>query len=436
MTGTAPRPVLAIVHGEGSVSAMQLVASAKPVSDVVWVVDSDEPEVSTMLRLLRRLGTTVDVAGLSADEAAEALRPCRPDGVAAYADRQIPLAAALAARLGLTYPDETTAHRLVDKLAQRQALRAGGLDVPNCVALPPHAAATDLDEVARTVTFPAVLKPRAGAGSRDTVLVHDRAELEHALERAESARGADAGAGAGVATAVATMVVEEYIPGILPPGAAGGAEAEIADYVSVESVVCAGRISHAAVTGHFPPADPFRESGFFIPSTLSAPEVDAVVAEAEAAIGALGVETGFLHTEVKLTPKGPRVIEVNGRLGGGVPEMLQLASGVDLFELSARLAVGERVGFDRLVRNERVAYLLYVQAPQWARRLEQIDGLDALEAHPGVDTIVLNRRPGDALDWREGNHGHVFSVLGTVPDHDALPPLRRVVEQKVTMRYA
>jgi hypothetical protein len=109
---------------------------------------------------------------------------------------------------------------------------------------------------------------------------------------------------------------------------------------------------------------------------------------------------------------------------------------VDLFELSARLAVGERVGFDHPVRNERVAYLLYVQAPQWARRLEGIDGLDVLEAHPGVDTIVLNRRPGDALDWREGNHGHVFSVLGTVPDHEALPSLRRVVEHKVTMRYA
>ena len=44
-------------------------------------------------------------------------------------------------------------------------------------------------------------------------------------------------------------------------------------------------------------------------------------------IEALGVSTGCLHTEVKFTPDGPEIIEVNGRVGGGVPEMLERAAG-------------------------------------------------------------------------------------------------------------
>jgi hypothetical protein len=46
--------------------------------------------------------------------------------------------------------------------------------------------------------------------------------------------------------------------------------------------------------------------------------------------------------------------------------------------------------------------------------------LAELRKVPGVDEIVLNRGPGQRVDWREGNHGHVFSVFGTATDHDRL----------------
>jgi hypothetical protein len=428
------RPALVIAHGEGSVSALVLAAVAEPICDLVWLVDSGEPGGSSMLRVLRRLGTVVDAAGLSEDAVAGALGPLGPEGIVAYADRQIPLAAAVGERLGLDYHDRDTARRLVDKLAQRDALRAAGVPVPACAVLPARASAAQVDEALRTVTFPAVVKPRSGAGSRDTVLVQNRAELDAAL----AATGAGTAAGSAgpvsedafVQDAVGEdMVVEQYIPGAPVAGS------DFGDYVSVESVVTDRHVSHVAVTGRFPPAEPFRESGFFIPSALPAGQLYEVLQTAAAAIGALGVRTGFLHTEVKLTPAGPRVIEVNGRLGGGIPEMLELAAGVDLFGMSQRLALGQPVVLDGPLPTTQVAYLLYVQAPPSARTLAGVEGLDALGDAPGVHTIVLNRRPGDALDWREGNFGHVFSVLGTVPDHEALAELWRTVEEKVTVSY-
>ena len=183
MTST-DRPLLAIVYGEGSVSAMKLRESAAPVCDLVWVVDSSEVTDPMLIRLLRKLGTTLDIAGMSEDEAAEALRPLRPDGIIAYADKQMPTASALAQRLALDYHDTAVTERLTDKVTQRAALHAGGLPVPRSVVVPPSPTPGDIESLAAGVGFPLVLKPRHGAASRDTVLVNDAAQLAKALAQA------------------------------------------------------------------------------------------------------------------------------------------------------------------------------------------------------------------------------------------------------------
>ena len=59
------------------------------------------------------------------------------------------------------------------------------------------------------------------------------------------------------------MVLEGYLAD--DPARSGD---PYAAYVSVESVVAAGVISHLALTGRFPLAENFRETGFFIPAAL------------------------------------------------------------------------------------------------------------------------------------------------------------------------
>jgi len=62
---------------------------------------------------------------------------------------------------------------------------------------------------------------------------------------------------------------------------------------------------------------------------------------------------------------------------------------------------------------------------------EQMDALKLVLYVPGVDAIVLNRGPGQAVDWREGNHGHVFSVFGTAADHDELRKVNDLITNLV-----
>ncbi len=419
MTSTQ-RPLLAIVHGEGSASVMKLSAAAAEVCDLAWVVDSGELADKSTLRLLRKLGPNIDIAGMSDDEAADALRPLQPDGIIAYGDRQMAAASALAIRLGLDYHDSTVTARLLDKLTQREALRAGGLTVPRCVAVPPTPTPRDVEVLSAGIDFPVVLKPRYGAASRDTVLARDATQLTTLLTHPQEG-GSDQ-----------AMVVEEYMVGASPPPSP-----RFADYVSVESVVSGGRISHVAVTGRLPQAPPFRETGLVIPSDFAPALVKSVLDLATEAVSALGVGIGFLHTEIKATAQGPRVIEVNGRLGGFVPEVFALAApGRDLYEMSQRVALGEPVDFAHPVSTDRVGYVVCEQPPQGAHHVVSVEGLDRVNSYPGVDAVFLSRRPGDEVDWRKGSHEYVFSILGAAPDHEGVREVQRFIDETVTVTYA
>ena len=70
-----------------------------------------------------------------------------------------------------------------------------------------------------------------------------------------------------------------------------------------------------------------------MPSALPDDRQESVRLVATAAIHALGITIGVTHTEVKLTPDGPKIIEVNGRLGGSVAPLLARSAGFDAIRM-------------------------------------------------------------------------------------------------------
>lgn len=177
-----------------------------------------------------------------------------------------------------------------------------------------------------------------------------------------------------------------------------------------------------AVTGKLPLAEPFRETGHFIPSTLSAAEESEVLALAAAATTALGITDGVTHTEVKLTCDGPRVIEVNVRMGGHVGDVLMSARGYDLTRAALQVAAGQRP--DPVPGQcGGVSFKSFLVAPQQAVRLRAVRGATETKAIPGITGVDVLAAPGQNLDWRAGNQ-RLGSVEGTAADH---PSLRRVI---------
>ena len=93
-------------------------------------------------------------------------------------------------------------------------------------------------------------------------------------------------------------------------------------------------------TGHYPyfeetghvvdAADPLLTDGGLMDMLARAHEV-------------LGVADGLTHTEVRLSPRGPVIIEVNGRLGGDlIPFLGRTATGIDPGVVLIDIALGRR----------------------------------------------------------------------------------------------
>jgi biotin carboxylase len=264
-------------------------------------------------------GLGVDLADLEAARAAaRALARRHPlGGVLTWVEGNLAVAHAIATDLGFPSPPATAAPSR-DKGGQRRAFAANGVPSARSIAVETS------DEAARAaeeIGYPVVVKPRHLGGSLDVRRAEDRHGVEAAYAAAASANYPEFGAGGGV-------LVEEYLDG---------------PEISVDSWVFDGQ-ARPTVLAHkrlgFSPY--FEEIGHVVgPGLLDEaqrPAVHAAVIEAHAALGLQRVVT---HTELRLTAAGPRVIEVNARLGGDlIPHLGYLASGEDLGMAAADIAMG------------------------------------------------------------------------------------------------
>ena len=409
-------PLMAVGYGPRCVPVMQLTEAAAGRCELLWMIDGSLPEMQEMTELLHRFGPVVDIAAMEFDQLLNELSPpYRPDAIVTYLDANMATFARVAETLGLPFHTPTSAVALTDKADQRRALREAGLAVPACAVLPRDV--TDISTVEGQVTWPAVLKPRSAQGSRYTFFVPDDRRLRELLDDLGPTRP--------------DMVLESFLAD--DPSRSGE---PYADYVSVESLVAGGVISHLALTGRFPLAENFRETGFFIPAALNESDEAAVLNLASRAIEALGVTTGCLHTEIKFTPDGPQIIEVNGRVGGGVPEMLRRAAGVALVEMTLRVALGEPLQVKGPVATDRIGFRFFLQPPPVSATVATIEGIDAVSDSPAVDAITVHQGPGAVLDWKDGSRNHIMAVVGSAGDYDELREVNRLLHDEVVVTYA
>jgi biotin carboxylase len=390
------RPTLAVVYERGAVTTADL-AVLTDLADLAFVV----PESDYTVRLQPVLAELGDVVTLSGDLAADVSELDRvgPAGIVTFSDPMLRQTADLAAGLGLDYHAPDTTLLLTDKFRQRDRLAAAGVDAVRCRRV------TSADQwwpALEQVGLPAVVKPAWGAGSRDAFPVPDEAAARRlAGHLFAGGRRAD-------------MVVEEYLAGrdLSPAG----------DYVSVESVCAGTAITHLAVTGKFPLDPPFREVGQYWPAIISPPDEAAVLALTTDALRALGAATGFLHTEIKLGPAGPRIIEVNGRIAGDLHQYAAQACSVDLVRAACQLALGTPVQVEPL-RHPGVFFQYTSLGPTRPCRLVSVEGGRAVRAVDGIAGYRSVIRPGQRLDggvmtdpldflWgHAASHDEMFEVL-------------------------
>jgi len=397
---------------------MGVLAAARGMAEIVFLCDRDLPYVRARFDDVAALAEAVDVTGLPAHTLADRVGGLRLAGITTFSEHQLNRTAALAQRHGLAFHDRATARALTDKYVQRRILAAAGVQHTACRVV---RGVADLAAAVACVGLPAVLKPRRGAASAYTCRVDSVAEAAGRLR--------DFAGGAAPARPV-DFVLEELLVGdgsVAGPG--------WADYVSVESVTSGGVVRHVEITGKFPLAAPFRETGYVIPSTLDEAARQAVFDLTTAAVRALGVQHGATHVEVKLGRGGPQVIEVNGRVGGYVADLLSRARRVDLVRMALAAALGRAPDPPADSGYRRHAFQYFLTPPVDAVALRSLDGVTALGRRPGIQAVEILKQPGESVDWRAGTLAYVGIVHGAAEDHRGVLDLVEMINRTLVIRY-
>jgi S-sulfo-L-cysteine synthase (3-phospho-L-serine-dependent) len=143
---------------------------------------------------------------------------------------------------------------------------------------------------------------------------------------------------------------------------------------------------------HLGPEPYFVETGHDFPAPLAAAARGQLERTAVAALAALGLSWGAAHVELRLTPAGPVLIEVNPRLAGGmIPQLISEALGIDVIAQLVAAAAG-RPGPARPGRNAAAAIRFLVTDEPG--RLVKVSGELAARAVDGVVDVQLTRPPG------------------------------------------
>ena len=93
-----------------------------------------------------------------------------------------------------------------------------------------------------------------------------------------------------------------------------------------------------SVSQNWPTAEPsFQETGLHCPPDHNAKAVRRLVELSVQTVKAFGFRRGVLHVEGKCTSQGPRIVEVNARMGGTrINQIVEAVWGVDLIEAHVR----------------------------------------------------------------------------------------------------
>lgn len=279
----------------------------------IWLLQSSAPTWEAPYIAGHTVVDTLDSAAM-----ADAAAPLRAAGVLCWDEVRIEAAAELAKALGLAGGEPEAIRRCRDKHMTRTALAAAGVPQPRSVAADSAARAL---AAARDIGYPVVLKPRALTGSYGVVRVDRDSELEKAFGHVKGTSLA------GTPSYAADVLVEEY---------ADGPE------ISIDAV-CAGGVLTPLFLARkrlgFPPY--FEEVGHIVNAAdplLSSEPLLRLLAAVHAAVG---LTNGWTHTEIRLTSRGPKLVEINARLGGDmIPYLGRLATGIDPGLTAAAVACG------------------------------------------------------------------------------------------------
>jgi len=287
-----------------------------------------------------------------------------------------------------------TAFLCRDKPAMKEVLREGGIP---CAASTGASNAQEVFEFAEKVGFPLILKPRDGAGAKDTTRVDDDAQLARALVDFGS-HGAE------------SIAVEEFVEG---------------HEGFYDTITSDGRIVHDWTTHYYPNVLEAMRTRWISPQFVSTNRIDSAsdyqeLRELGARVNAaLGIGTSATHMEWFFGPKGLRFSEIGCRPPGvGAWDLYSAGNDMDLYRAWADAIVHGHIGARP---SRQFATGIVALRPDHDGHISGYSGVDEAQARLGEWVIDAHLPdPGTPTQPVEAGYWANAYVRMRHPDYDVL----------------
>ena len=364
----------------GGVFQVPAIKTAKSMGLKVVVTDYN-PEAEGMLLADYPIEVSTRNINLTVNIAKQFHRSCPLDGVMTVGTDASQTVAAVADALNLPGIPFEVAERATDKIKMRQVLKEKGVPVPD---FRPIWTLEECQQAIQDMPLPLVIKPCDNMGARGVRKIERLDDLISAFREAKEA------------SISGKLILEEFMEG---------------PELSLDALVFEGSIHITGVADRIIERAPyFVEIGHTLPSALPEKQQSRAVAVFKQAIFALGIDIGAAKGDIKITPEGPKIVEIAARLSGGWMSAYTypLSTGVNLYKAAIQIALGE-TPTDLKPKTSLVSAERSLLPPPG--KILSIQGVEEARKIKGVKEIILMKEAGDMAEEPRSNLGKVGYVI-------------------------
>ncbi len=301
----------------------------------------------------------------------------------------------IANALKLPHNDPQSSLLTYRKDLARECLKRQGCNVPEFQVCRFSNVAT----VAQNLIYPVVLKPLMLSGSRGVIRANSVIEFTRAAETIRDILQNENGS----EFEKSHFLVESFLAG---------------KEIAFDGFVKEGRIIPLAMFDKPEPLNGpyFEESYYITPSNLPDHTQQQIIGEIEKCCHAYGLIHGPIHAEVRITEKGPYLIEIASRtIGGQCAQTIEYVLGVKLEEIIIKLACEPLV---KLKRTDLYAGVLMIPI-QNNGVLKRVEGMTKAQQIKYISNVEIHIQPGYELIPLPKGSSYLGFIFAQSPDFDA-----------------
>ena len=153
------------------------------------------------------------------------------------------------------------------------------------------------------------------------------------------------------------------------------------------------------------------ELGFMLPSPINDTQFQVIYNYIREAYQALEIDHGISHCEFVLTEAGPRIVDLNPRVGGAhLADVYEFATGHNLFEVALKNALGEKQSLSRFPVNRAAVSGWYIGSKGVVQSVITPSSLDE------GSRMFVRKKQGTEILGEGDNRDRIIAVIASGKD--------------------